>query len=34
MKNEIAQEISDTLELIYYFIAITSASLFVIAVKI
>ena len=34
MKNEIAQEISDNLELIYYFIVIASASLFAIAIKI
>jgi len=32
MKNEIAQDISDTLELMYYYVVIASASLFVIAI--
>ena len=32
MNNQIAQEISDTLELIYYFTVIASASLLAIAI--
>lgn len=34
MKEETAKDIADTLELIYYFIVIASASLFAIAIKI
>ncbi len=32
MKEETAQDISDTLELIYYYVVIASASLFAIAI--
>ncbi|KKN59034.1 hypothetical protein LCGC14_0545890 [marine sediment metagenome] len=32
MKDKIAQDISDTLELMYYYIVIASASLFAIAI--